>query len=287
MYTRRATDKDATWARAWTADDLTDLDAITALPGPNGPRRGDVAYVESEANYYWWMDNGTWVPASAGGTTDVEGKVMISQGVGVEPIFSNTPNLSGSGAQLRLSASPTTRYAGIALDDPSGSIDFSLSDQPTSLKVYMRSNQVALGAAPGFTPPTPLIFTNPAGAPIIFISAEAGGAGLVQFGRRFSDDNPACGVRAQFWGITGQSTPVLAVMAPGGAATVVEIDVDGNVIVKSVNLTDGTFALKSSVALDDGAAANAGTLNNAPAAGDPTKWIAIDDNGTTRYIPCW
>jgi hypothetical protein len=26
---------------------------------------------------------------------------------------------------------------------------------------------------------------------------------------------------------------------------------------------------------------------NAPAAGNPTKWIPIDDNGTTRYIPAW
>ena len=34
-------------------------------------------------------------------------------------------------------------------------------------------------------------------------------------------------------------------------------------------------------------AAATGTLTNAPAAGNPTKWIAIDDNGTTRYIPAW
>lgn len=48
-----------------------------------------------------------------------------------------------------------------------------------------------------------------------------------------------------------------------------------------------TFLMKTTVALDDGAAAGAGTLTNAPTAGDPTKWIPIDDNGTTRYIPTW
>lgn len=53
-----------------------------------------------------------------------------------------------------------------------------------------------------------------------------------------------------------------------------------------VTLPGGTL-LKTSAALTDGAAAQAGTLLNAPAAGNPTKWIPIDDNGTTRYIPAW
>jgi hypothetical protein len=37
----------------------------------------------------------------------------------------------------------------------------------------------------------------------------------------------------------------------------------------------------------NGAAANIGTLTNAPSVGNPTKWIPVDDNGTTRYIPAW
>ena len=47
-----------------------------------------------------------------------------------------------------------------------------------------------------------------------------------------------------------------------------------------------TFA-KTTTTLTNGAAAQAGTLANAPLAGNPTKWVPIDDNGTTRYIPCW
>ena len=43
----------------------------------------------------------------------------------------------------------------------------------------------------------------------------------------------------------------------------------------------------STVAMTNGAAANTGTLTNAPVAGNPTKWIPINDNGTTRYIPAW
>jgi hypothetical protein len=43
----------------------------------------------------------------------------------------------------------------------------------------------------------------------------------------------------------------------------------------------------TSVGLTNGAAANAGTLTNAPAAGNPTKWAPVNDNGTTRYVPLW
>lgn len=48
-----------------------------------------------------------------------------------------------------------------------------------------------------------------------------------------------------------------------------------------------TFMLHSTTAWNNGAAGNTGTLTNAPAAGNPTKWLPIDDNGTTRYIPAW
>jgi hypothetical protein len=43
----------------------------------------------------------------------------------------------------------------------------------------------------------------------------------------------------------------------------------------------------STAAITTGAGSSAGTLTNAPAAGNPTKWIPISDNGTTRYIPAW
>lgn len=53
-------------------------------------------------------------------------------------------------------------------------------------------------------------------------------------------------------------------------------------------LTDSTtILLASSQTLANGAAAAVGTLNNAPAAGNPTKWVTINDNGTLRQIPAW
>lgn len=43
----------------------------------------------------------------------------------------------------------------------------------------------------------------------------------------------------------------------------------------------------TSTALTNGAGAQVGTLTTAPSAGNPTKWIGINDNGTVRYIPAW
>lgn len=67
----------------------------------------------------------------------------------------------------------------------------------------------------------------------------------------------------------------------------IHMDTSGNLIVPGQFQTgNGTF-LKSNTPLSDGSAANTATLTNAPAVGNPTKWIPINDNGTTRYIPVW
>jgi len=49
---------------------------------------------------------------------------------------------------------------------------------------------------------------------------------------------------------------------------------------------DGSL-LQASASLTNAAGAATGTLTNAPIAGNPTKWITIDDNGTPRRIPTW
>lgn len=76
--------------------------------------------------------------------------------------------------------------------------------------------------------------------------------------------------------VNDAETAVIAALSDAGALSL------------SGGITTGSATLHStSVALTDGAAAAAGTLTNAPAAGNPTKWIPINDNGTTRYIPAW
>lgn len=48
-----------------------------------------------------------------------------------------------------------------------------------------------------------------------------------------------------------------------------------------------TFMIRTKTSYTNGAGASAATIANAPAVGNPTKWIPVDDNGTTRYIPAW
>ena len=61
----------------------------------------------------------------------------------------------------------------------------------------------------------------------------------------------------------------------------------GTATATKITMSDGTKLAWASTAWSNGAGAAAGTLLNAPAAGNPTKWIPVDDNGTTRHIPAW
>lgn len=73
------------------------------------------------------------------------------------------------------------------------------------------------------------------------------------------------------------------IFAASGNSVFLYIDSANSLIIHNGD----NFLHRTATTLLDGAAAAAGTLNNAPAAGDPTKWLAIDDNGTTRYVPAW
>jgi len=64
-------------------------------------------------------------------------------------------------------------------------------------------------------------------------------------------------------------------------------DFSGGLKLTDLTINRAATFLTTSVALTNGAGASAGTITNAPAVGNPTKWIGINDNGTTRYIPAW
>ena len=64
------------------------------------------------------------------------------------------------------------------------------------------------------------------------------------------------------------------------------IEISGGVVMAA--LTDTTSVLlASSQPLADGSAGAVATLTNAPVAGAPSKWVQVDDSGTTRYLPLW
>jgi hypothetical protein len=50
---------------------------------------------------------------------------------------------------------------------------------------------------------------------------------------------------------------------------------------------DAAAIARSGVSITGGGTGNAPTLTAGPVAGNPTKWLPYDDNGTTRYIPSW
>lgn len=55
----------------------------------------------------------------------------------------------------------------------------------------------------------------------------------------------------------------------------------------AIKIPGGATLISTSTALTNNAAAQTATMTNAPTAGNPTKWVAVNDNGTTRYMPLW
>jgi hypothetical protein len=82
---RRATDLDATWARAWTADDVADLASVVGT-GVNDAHHGDIAYVTATSSYYLFLDDGTWfeLTTGGGGIDELTGDVTAGPGSGSE-----------------------------------------------------------------------------------------------------------------------------------------------------------------------------------------------------------
>lgn len=66
-------------------------------------------------------------------------------------------------------------------------------------------------------------------------------------------------------------------------------DDSGYAILKAFayNVSDGAAMIYSSVNFTNGAGVSTGTLTNAPAAGNPSKYLIVSDNGVLRAIPSW
>jgi len=56
---------------------------------------------------------------------------------------------------------------------------------------------------------------------------------------------------------------------------------------QGIKVPGGAQFISTSTNLNNGAGASTATFTNAPIAGNPTKWIEINDNGTVRYIPAF
>lgn len=74
-------------------------------------------------------------------------------------------------------------------------------------------------------------------------------------------------------------------IASTGATSIASAS-SGDTLTLGPSPTSGAL-IATSASLTNGAGVSAGTLTNAPAIGNPTKWIKINDNGTIRSIPAW
>lgn len=80
----------------------------------------------------------------------------------------------------------------------------------------------------------------------------------------------------------------IIVYAANGSTILLTFNNSGNMeIVGSMTVNSAGAMIRTNTSWTNGAGASAGTLTNAPGVGDPTKWIPVFDNGTTRYIPAW
>ncbi len=77
------------------------------------------------------------------------------------------------------------------------------------------------------------------------------------------------------------TTATGALIVAGGVGIAGAVFIGGN-----VTATDQYLARRSTNMLD-GSAGSTATMTNAPAAGNPTRWLFVNDNGVTRYVPAW
>jgi len=89
-----------------------------------------------------------------------------------------------------------------------------------------------------------------------------------------------------YFGTTGQSGIWQSTVTPSTINYTIFAD-GTNTLIGGRVYANAAMPFGTKTTSTNGAGAQAGTLTNAPAVGNPTKWIPFDDNGTTRYIPAW
>lgn len=169
------------------------------------------------------------------------------------------------------------------------------------------ANLISRGAAfiiqqLGYTPANKAgdTFTGDVGvgnvAPITVLQASGGGVpasianlNAATAGTRanslFQLANPAVRLAIAY---LGSDNPAIQAFDTGNAAKALDLNPFGGVVRLGAGLqVNSATMIATATPFTNGAAAAAGTLANAPVAGNPTKWIPINDNGTTRYIPAW
>ena len=116
-----------------------------------------------------------------------------------------------------------------------------------------------------------------------------GAIAMIQFGSTGAGDINLRTAPAGVAGATATLTTRFTVKNTG-AVIIGSTDAGGTDILRvngALTINVASPMIRTKTSFTDGAALQLGTLANAPSAGNPTKWIPIDDNSVTRYIPAW
>lgn len=115
-------------------------------------------------------------------------------------------------------------------------------------------------------------------------SFQLGGAMVISAGSLWSGTNQQTNIQFYITALNATSiTEGMRINSSGGLSVGTTSDPGIGLIYTN----SASFLLRTKTSLTNGAAAQTATLTNGPTAGNPTKWLPYDDNGTTRYIPAW
>jgi hypothetical protein len=197
------------------------------------------------------------------------GRVALSGGVGV---VTDSANLTFNGTALVVGTDP----GGSELVRAGGNVRLGNSVGSTATPNYLRFSQDYSNSS---TAASCKMFLYSA------TSVETYGIGLGSS----SDIQYHSGGATKTAGVHRFYTGEVLRLTISDSAVVIGTDPGGSELLRvggAIRISSATM-IATSTSFTNGAGAGAGTITNAPAAGNPTKWIPINDNGTTRYIPAW
>lgn len=87
--------------------------------------------------------------------------------------------------------------------------------------------------------------------------------------------------------VSGGSTGLTASGGPVSTTGIITLAAPALTTTGLLTAQGGAQFMRTNTALTNSAAAQVATMTNGPTAGNPTKWVGINDNGTVRQIPVW
>lgn len=171
------------------------------------------------------------------------GRVLVSQGDGVQPVFSESLHLKGAANQLLLEGTDP-QYQIKIRSNTYGSFFFERVGAPTGCTLSFISDFGVPAAL--FNPSTvDAKLSIRAGLGGLLFSGMQAGVLPVQIGRVVGDaggGGDTYGASVEIWPATAQTQPALSVKTPGGGAATFSISKEGDVKAKSFVIQPGSRA---------------------------------------------